>query len=261
MMQTWFVVPRAGTYTVGLRVSFADGRFGERTVAVEFQDWFVVSLGDSSASGEGNPDEWGSVDVLSRGVCDNPTLGAAVREVKPAMNNPVRWSEQGAHRSIQSGPALAALSLQRNTGYTFRQPATQVNWISLDKITFATFARSGAGIIVGLVDNQGGASDYIGAGQIEECRRAAAGRKIDALMINIGGNDAHFSGVLTDLVKNDSPYTASLKGGAKEFVKDFIVPLGFLLPSPRRTSSNRETVEARLNALLGVGLAWLQRGD
>ena len=56
MHLAFFTLPRVGSYKVRLRVVFSDGRFGERTVTVDFRDWFIVSLGDSSASGEGNPD-------------------------------------------------------------------------------------------------------------------------------------------------------------------------------------------------------------
>ena len=66
--------PRSDSYEVTLRVSFVDGRFAERTVQFDVRDWLIVSLGDSSASGQGNPDEIGSLGVGGGTVCDYPTL-------------------------------------------------------------------------------------------------------------------------------------------------------------------------------------------
>ena len=53
--------PRPDTYDVRLKVAFANGKFAERQVRFDVRDWFIVSLGDSSASGQGNPDVTGSL--------------------------------------------------------------------------------------------------------------------------------------------------------------------------------------------------------
>jgi hypothetical protein len=111
----------------------------------------------------------------------------------------------------------------------------------LNKVVFASFARSGAEIIDGLLQAQNRQNDFIGAGQLEECRRAVGNRPIDALLISIGGNDVGFSGVLRDLVAGDSYYA--------------------LFSLPGQETANRQAVQARLDELLGVNLPAGQRGE
>lgn len=227
-------VPGLRTYRVTLQVIFKDGRQAERIVQVNIREWYLVSLGDSFASGEGNPDEQGTVDrnLQQQRGCAATTIAEA-RNFKPKMNNPVRWLEPRAHRSFQPGPALAAFSLNQIEAYTWTPPGTQHDTLILDKVIFASHARSGARTDEGLVEPQDGDSDFLHAGQFEECARTAAGRRIDALMISIGGNDAGFSGVLTDLVARDSYYGIAMTG---------------------MSAANRAQVRARLDVLLGVGL-------
>lgn len=66
-------------------------------------------------------------------------------------------------------------------------------------VTFLSFASSGAEIETGLFEPQ---RDFQDVGQIEEARRTVAGRKIDALLLSIGGNDVGFGPGLKDLVKD-----------------------------------------------------------
>ena len=198
---------RSDSYEVRLRVSFADGRFGERTIHFDVRDWLIVSLGDSSASGQGNPDQVGSLGLTGGTVCDHPTLALAVGTT-PNVNNDAQWLERRAYRSLKSVPAVAALSLEVASGSTFHPPGPDLDRFSFDRITFASFARSGAEVVAGLIDPQEGERDFIGVGQFEECRRTVMGRPIDVLMIDIGGNDAGFSIVLEELVSRDSIYAS-----------------------------------------------------
>lgn len=239
-----FEVPRPGRYHVRLRVVFADGRQGERKAHFEFRDWFIVSMGDSAASGEGNPDEIGTLGVGGGTVCRNTSVSLGTG-VEPKMNNDPVWTEKEAHRSMKSGPALAARSLQRTFGGTWSPvEGDQFTRLRFDKVVFASFARSGAGILTGLISRQEGDGDFIGVGQMEECRRTASGRRIDALMISIGGNDAGFAGVLTDLVRKDSVFRARLR---------------FL--GTGNDAQARRDIEKRLDALLGIGLPPGQKGE
>ena len=231
-----------GEYTVRMRVFFTGYRFAEKTVTFSVQHKLVVGLGDSFASGEGNPDLEGFVsnaNPLGGPLCSATTASFASGR-KPHMERSPVWLEEKAHRSFQSGQAMAARSLQDVYGETWNETAGPVaNSFSFTKITFISFARSGGTIRGSLLAPQGGSlNDFVGAGQIEECRRTVAGRPIDALLISIGGNDAGFAGVLTDLVKGDSFYTltAGLAG------------------------TDRDEVRKRLNNLLGIDLPPNQKG-
>jgi hypothetical protein len=238
-----FQVPSLGTYNVTLRVTFNDGSNGERTVPVTLREWFLASIGDSAASGQGNPDGVASLGFGGGTVCRATTL-AALFGLTPNLSTDPDWLERKAYRSLRSGPALAALAAQNTGGASADGTGVPRRSITLDKVVFASFARSGAEVFDGLIRSQGGGGDFVGAGQIEELKRAAAGRRVDALMLDIGGNDAGFSGVLTDLVTKDSIFKKQLPFlGTGDDAKE------------------RERINDKLNQILGVGLAVGQKGD
>jgi hypothetical protein len=241
---TSFVLPGPGDYTVRMRVWFTGNRFTEKTVKFSVQEKVIVGMGDSFASGQGNPDHWAELDTADPRVgltCGNPTAGYASGS-KPPTDEDAIWYEEKAHRSFNSGQAIGAHSLQDVYAETWNKdtgPNTSTSF-KFTKVTFASFARTGAKITDGLINPQEGLSDFVGAGQIEECRRTFIGRSIDALLISIGGNDAGFAGVLEDLVKGDSFYV--LTGG-------------------RFGVSNPQQVKTNLDKLLGVNLQAGQKGQ
>ena len=237
-----------GTYSVRMRVLATRNRFFEKTVTFTVQEKFIIGIGDSFAAGEGSPDREGSVsnaNPLGGPVCDAATGTIAVDalpiiSVSPMMDEDPVWLEPGAHRSFNSHHARAALSLQEKMGETWNEKTGPgPSHFNFTKVTFASFARSGATIRGSLLSPQGGERDFIHAGQIEELRRSVRRRPIDALLISIGGNDAGFSGVLTSLVKDDSVYTATA---------------GHLGKSPAE-------VAARLDVLLGMNLPPGDKGE
>src|SRR5262249_36237895 len=159
-----------GSYHVTLTVTGQDGGTASVTQTIEMKDYLIFSLGDSSASGEGNPDIPQQYDAFGR-------LTAAPR-----------WEDQRAHRSAFAGPAQAALAIEDTDPHS--------------SVTFVSLAASGAQIEGGL-DGHGFASGglltpYDGTEsptapghaplppQVEEMFRIANGRPIDALIVNIG---------------------------------------------------------------------------
>ena len=230
-----------GNYTVRMRVFFAGNRFTEKTVSFSVQEKFIVGMGDSFASGEGNPDR--SAEVSNANPSGGPICAATTASfaagLTPNTDRDATWLEEKAHRSFQSGQVMAALALQDNYGETWNEGSGPFYTnFSFTKVTFASFARSGATIRDSLLAAQHGFSNFVGAGQIEECRRTCVGRSIDALLISIGGNDAGFVGVLEDLVKGDSFY--AMTGG--------------------RVGAEPQQIRAKLDWLLGVGLPPGEKG-
>lgn len=203
-----FGLPGTGSYSVTLQVIFIDGRYGQQEASFVLRDFLIVSLGDSSASGEGNPDSNGLIVPTDHWICDAVTVSEMLDTLTPRMEVQPMWLEEKAHRSLVNGPAMAAQFFQHTSGRTLDAGARQV---LLDKITFASFARSGAKVIEGLLDSQTQPpnKDFIQVGQVEEASRTVSGRQIDALLVNIGGNDIGFSGVLKDLLKSDNVFTAN----------------------------------------------------
>lgn len=147
--------PALGTYPVKLVVTAKDGQSTSTQTNVVVKDLLIVSIGDSFASGEGNPD-------IPRKVAKAP-----------------KWVDEPCHRSARAGPAQAALSIEK------ADPQTSV--------TFISFACTGALITSGLLEEF---KDH--PPQLTKLKEAVNGRKIDALLISIGGNDISFS----TLVKN-----------------------------------------------------------
>jgi GDSL-like Lipase/Acylhydrolase family len=154
------VVPAEGTYRVRLETSgIAEPQSVERDVrAVEH---LVVSIGDSVASAEGNPD---------------------VR----ADLAPARWLHRICHRSLRSGHAQAALDMER------AERASAVTFVPL-ACSGATIPRGLLGPYVGIDPDRARTRQ---PPQVEVVNRLAARREIDALLVSIGANDVHFGAIV-----------------------------------------------------------------
>ena len=226
--------PRGGR----LVVKTSDGRRLVQTIKVK--DIFIVGIGDSFASGEGNPDVpvrlaadrhvfYGtqSQDYFSkRGY---PTRRGRWDKVGDAgfMKEKALWSSQSCHRSLYSHQMRAALQLALNNPQR--------------AVTFAGFACAGAEITEGLFlrfkGNEWSLSppkfSQISSAARAQCGRFRAGltqyaraygvdgrlpilhdlplykcarkraRKIDLLMVSIGGNDVKFSSLVANVVVKD----------------------------------------------------------
>ncbi|WOH47620.1 hypothetical protein [Bradyrhizobium sp. sBnM-33] len=177
-----FEVPLASGIAVGAEPqhSFtAEMRAGDRilktqskAIAVPSRVPLIVSIGESLASGEGNPDIRGRsrrrvLDPTSQRDCFDDTTVMINFEKKPDMMKQANWYDDRDHRSLRSGPALAARKLLDRWPY----------------IMFLTFAKSGATV-----------ADIVG--QLGKVKAAVGDHKIDALLISAGGNDVGFSDVL-----------------------------------------------------------------
>jgi hypothetical protein len=269
--QPWRVsvtVPRTGSYEVHLTVQTTTGRVSNSKV-FRIRDTLMVSIGESFASGQGNPD-LPAVPSKSQALsCKQTTLlmlrdkGAevwddfqdklaekggligkfAARRLQGIEDDvemvehlaglvvdrvaefgrllfggssgpsprPARWQEPHAYRSYQSGPARAAYLLESESDN------------HADRVTFLSFARSGAEIQAGLFGPRttGGGQPIDGwignIGEIEELVNTVGDRPIDILHISIGGNDVRFSGTLTDVVAGDIPLLAAFTPWALVF--------------------------------------------
>jgi HYR domain/PKD domain len=164
--------PTEGTYPVTLTITSAAGAVQRATNWVTVRDWLVVSLGDSSASGEGSPDHAGP-------------LGFA------------RWQSNRCRRSANAGAAKAALALEQSD--------------TRSSVTFIHLACSGAGIDVGILGPYAGqekpegfdglcdsAEDPCLPAQLDETLRLVGDRQVDAMLITAGANDLGFVDVIAN---------------------------------------------------------------
>jgi hypothetical protein len=228
---------------VNLRV-----RYGKQTVAtvdvssgsdptqrvqteIEVRDIFIAGLGDSIASGEGNPDR--PIALSDEGFCFRSYLGTAgaqyyrpsragfkggrACEAPDTLANWQRysalWFNSACHRSLYSYQTRTALAL------AIRYPHVAVTYLPL--------ACTGASISDGLLGSQrarecppsksGGCQVSVSA-QVAELREAVTAaksrqpdRKLDLVLLSIGANDVYFSGLVADVIVDTTTERALFK--------------------------------------------------
>lgn len=166
-----------GTYRVALDVQ-ADLGWGTATSRVEqevaVQDLLVVAIGDSYASGEGNPEQ------------PRISPGEEARWGDAPADAGAEAAHAAAHRSTAAWPALVALALED------ADPTTSV--------TFVSVATTGARVKGDLVASGSAGST---ADQLTQVAQLVGERTIDLLFISAGGNDVGFPLVVRGLVDAD----------------------------------------------------------
>ena len=155
-------VTKLGSFKAVLDVKVAGVSVDTREETITPKDNLIVSVGDSVASGEGNPD------TLESGTFWSP-----------------KWQNKQCHRTSLAGPAQAALRLER------RDPHSAV--------TFVHLACSGASITTGLLGDYDGQDASAGTKlkpQLDQLKDLVGTRPVDAMTVSIGANDAEFSAVV-----------------------------------------------------------------
>ncbi|SDR84519.1 hypothetical protein [Bradyrhizobium canariense] len=191
------------------------------TTAIEVRDIFIAGLGDSIASGEGNPDR--PVALADEGFCFRSYLGtASAQYYRPSragykggraceapdflpvwQRQSALWFNSACHRSLYSYQTRTALAL-----------AVRYQHIA---VTYLPLACTGATISDGLFGSQRArecppnksantCSGTVNA-QLPELRAALAAarrrqpdRKLDLVLLSIGANDINFSGLVADTI-------------------------------------------------------------
>ncbi len=191
------------------------------TAEIAVRDIFIAGLGNSIASGEGNPDR--AIALSDEGFCFRSYLGTASAqyyrpsragyrggracEAPDTLQNWQRqsalWFNNACHRSLYSYQTRTALAL-----------AVQYPHIA---VTYLPLACTGATIADGLfgtqrareclpVKNAAGCAGTVNA-QLAELREAVAAakkrqpeRKLDLVLLSVGANDIDFSGLVADVI-------------------------------------------------------------
>jgi lysophospholipase L1-like esterase len=191
------------------------------STAIQVRDVLIAGLGDSIASGEGNPDR--AVALADEGFCFRYYLGtASAQYYRPSragykggraceapdfltnwQHYAAQWFNAACHRSLYSYQTRAALAL-----------AVQYPHIA---VTYLPLACTGATIANGLFGSQRArecpsnkSSTTCQAGinsQLGELRDAITAakqrmpdRRIDLVLLSIGANDIYFSGLVADVI-------------------------------------------------------------
>lgn len=136
------------------------------------EDLLIVAIGDSYASGDGNPE--------AARIGSNPARWGG-------SYDPVALAAHGAaRRSSLAWPARVAIAMERADRST--------------SVTFVSVAASGARIERGILTPLGG---DIPVSQIDALGQIVGDRQIDVLLIQAGGNDVGFVRAVRSLVEAD----------------------------------------------------------
>jgi hypothetical protein len=197
---------------------------------IKVRDILIAGLGDSIASGEGNPDR--PIALSDEGFCFRHYLGTAYAqyyrpsragykggracEAPDSLQNWQRysalWFNAACHRSLYSYQTRTALAI-----------AAQYPHVA---VTYLPLACTGATIAAGLFGSQRARECPPGKstascqttvnGQIAELREALAAakrrqpdRKLDLVLLSIGANDVYFSGLVANVLV-DTPTERTL---------------------------------------------------
>ena len=234
---------------------------------IEVRDFLIAGLGDSIASGEGNPDR--PVALSDEGFCFRSYL-TSVEYYRPGRAGytgdktctagssgglsawqkvAAQWSNPACHRSLYSYQFRTALAL-----------AVRYEHIA---VTFLPLACSGATIDSGLLGSQRG-RECIFAGNAINCqgtvnaqvtqlaedlataRKRQPHRQLDLVLLTIGANDIGFSGLVADvIVDSGSERTLFRRSGVLWNVSDSQSALQRELP--RGFASLRQALRPLVN--------------
>lgn len=192
-------LPEQGLYRVSLTLhtdwgAVGDGVSAPTSMNAGVRDYLIVTVGDSLASGEGNPDSLGNYDV---------EIGKSWNIIDIVENRPVRWQDPRCHRSARTGPALAAQEFENANSRT--------------SVTYVNLACSGAEL-KHLIDTQYGGIEPDGTRLDPQIQAVAqlfgkdsrnGARRIDALTVTAGINDLHFSDIIRRCATNVNAHPRS----------------------------------------------------
>lgn len=255
-------------YPSGAMVSVEIGGLEVARTKAEVEDLFVVGMGDSFGSGEGNPDvpvRFSRDRTVSYGRfgADVDLLGYPARVGsweaigdQGFIDNNAIWLDQACHRSLYSHQLRVALQLaieQPHRAVTFLGLACSGaeitkglflrykgnEWVpnppDLSQISAAAVAQCGGR---GTEEHQypeafhmrGQVPDLKGAVVLRKCPSDKA-RKIDLLLVSVGGNDVGFSRLVANAVLNDKSLLKRLGGWFGEVYRkaDAVAPMAELI--------------------------------
>jgi hypothetical protein len=131
----------------------------------------IAVIGDSYLSGQGAP--------------DTPVKRSLLGVVTAAA----KWQDRACARSLLSGPGRVAQKLHQLDPLAAQRSINLVN-----------VACSGASLAAGILHPQHLADGSVKPSQIDQVRQLVAGRAVDALIVDGGGNDVHFADIVTNCI-------------------------------------------------------------
>ena len=266
---TWLTAPKGGKKLRGqsekrmcddpiaLSIPYPHGAMievevGGRKIAattVEVEDLFIVGMGDSFGSGEGNPDEpvrfsrertadYGA-STPQFNLTGYPARVGSWQQIGDAafMKANARWLDQACHRSLYSHQLRVALQLAiedphravtyagfacsgaeitrglflRYKGNEWVPNPPDLSQISAVAVAQCEGARARERILPEAYHIKGHIKDLKGGLVLRKCDRRRA-RRIDLVLLSIGGNDIGFARLLANAVLSDKSKLKTLGG-------------------------------------------------
>ena len=227
---------RQGRTTVAsVDIVLLDGTAQRIVGEIQVRDVLIAGMGDSIAAGEGNPDR--AVRISDEGFCfrsfggveyyrpgragfnGNKSCSTAQGDdaaVSDWARQSARWMSGACHRSLYGYQMRTALALAVESPHL--------------AVTFVPLACTGATITVGILDSQrarecpspgtGAACPGSVRGQLPElkdlmatAKKHRADRSLDLVLLTVGANDIHFSGLVANIIVEAPTDRTLLKGG------------------------------------------------
>lgn len=166
-------------------LTIADGKTTvSSSVDAKVKNILVLAMGDSYASGEGNP----------RNVDAWITQGSLFSDFRPY------WDDDACHRSARSAPAQAALALEKGSSQT--------------SVTFVDVTCSGATVALGILGQQTGQLPS----QFAQARSIIGNSPVDLVTLSVGGNDVGFGSIISScLINANCPLVPASSGPLRIF--------------------------------------------
>ncbi|MGF1649817.1 MAG: hypothetical protein ACFCUN_05150 [Hyphomicrobiaceae bacterium] len=236
-------------YPAGADVTVEIGEVEVARTRIVVQDLLIVGVGDSFGSGEGNPDvavrfdpdreaDYG-IAGENFAVAGYPARVGAWRQIgdREFQRHNARWLDQACHRSLYSNQLRAALQLaveDPHRAVTFLHLAcsgaeitrglflryTGHEWVpdppEFSQISAIAKAQCGpretkVQILPEAYHMGGAIPELMGALTLHECDRRHS-RKIDLLLVSIGGNDMGFARLVANAVLDQQSLLRRLGG-------------------------------------------------
>jgi 1-phosphatidylinositol phosphodiesterase len=249
----------AGDWSTTVTEKVGNSVVRSATITVNVKDTLIVAIGDSYGSGEGCPEipaefkvddaaiATGSYNFDQLVAADLNTLDflqfPTVLALSPVV--PEIWA-----RSTDANMTLESRLAHRSThAYSARYAMAVEEADPRSSVTYVSVAQSGA-VVSELINTRNLSSDdgvTLMPVQLEELKGIVGNRKIDTLLISIGGNDAGFGPLLGKLLASPVVFA-----GLGQLTENFWDPISLVPKYAENAVNPTESFDWRPNALKSV---------
>lgn len=157
-------VPTPGEYEIRLQINLRSGKSVSSTRKYRFRDFLVVSIGDSFASGQGNPDHPAALTPGDKLACEAATLTKFLRDVTTKIKDKLnKWSDDASDLSQEIVGALPFVGEMAADGIELTESAARAYLSMASKLTKISISIV-KGVIGGFVEGAEAVAGIFGWG-------------------------------------------------------------------------------------------------